>query len=129
MQQVMMDLLQEADRYYASAEHGIVALPFTAGLAVRAASRLYHAIGLEVAAQDFDPRQGRAVVPQKQKVALAMRAALEHGRGLGAFARERWLEGKHARSPTLELDFPQDVLPSNTHVTRTQERSRPLSAP
>ena len=127
MAHVMMDLLQEADRYYASAERGIVALPFSAGLAVRAASRLYHAIGLRVAAQDFDPRQGRAVVPGFQKLALALRATLDHGRGLGNFARERLLEGKRARPPKQQLDFPQDVLPSNTDELALQDPSVSLA--
>lgn len=111
MRHVIMELLREADRYYASAERGIVALPFNAGLAVRAASRLYHAIGQQIAARDFDPTRGRAVVPKAQKLALALRATVDHGRALGDFARERWLAGKHARSPSMELDFPQDVLP------------------
>jgi phytoene synthase len=114
MQRVIRDLLHEADRYYASAEQGIVALPFTAGLAVRAASGLYHAIGLEVAARDFDPRQGRAVVPGRKKLALAARAGLQHARELGPFLRERIVLGQRARAPRRGLDFPENVLPPRT---------------
>src|SRR6185295_18712782 len=57
------ELLDEADRYYAAAERGIHALPFRAGFAVRAASRLYRAIGQELRARACDPALGRAIVP------------------------------------------------------------------
>jgi 15-cis-phytoene synthase len=102
-------LLAEADRYYRSADQGIRALPFRAGLAVRAARQLYHAIGLVVASQDYDPRRGRAVVPTSHKLALVGRALVEHVAALPEFTSERGLQ-RRARTPSRQLHFPEDVL-------------------
>ncbi len=104
IRRVTEQLLREADRYYASADRGIPALPFRAGLAVRAARRLYHAIGLQVAAQGHDPRRGRAVVPTPRKLQLLGRAVLRHLGSAGALSRSA------VRTPRRELNFPDDVL-------------------
>lgn len=106
MREVTRALLAEADRYYASADQGIPALPFRAGLAVRAARTLYHAIGLVVAAQDHDPRRGRAVVPTGRKLALVGRAVVDHATRLPHPLRA----ATPARPPSRELSFPEDVL-------------------
>jgi 15-cis-phytoene synthase len=103
---VTRQLLTQADRYYASADRGIGALPFRAGLAVRAARRLYHAIGLEVAAQDHDPRRGRAVVPTRRKLHLLGLAVAKHVRELPASSALR----RRISTPQRELSFPEDVL-------------------
>ncbi len=110
MQGVIGELLREADRYYASAERGIVTLPFTAGLAVRVASRLYRAIGVLVARAGCDPRRERAVVPGARKILLALGASVDHGKDLRPFARERILFGRRVRAPARALEFPEDVL-------------------
>ncbi|MFT3928307.1 MAG: phytoene/squalene synthase family protein [Myxococcales bacterium] len=128
MQEVMRTLLREADRYYTSAERGISALPFTAGLAVRAASRLYHAIGLLVAARDYDPRCGRAVVPTPRKLALALSATRDHAREFPRFLDERLVQGQRARPPARQLDFPEDVLPAATEGPSRPQNSSPWAA-
>jgi len=109
MQRVMRILLDEADSYYVSAAHGVTALPFRAGLAVRAAHVLYRAIGVEVAARAYDPTRGRAVVSRTKKLELVARALVMHLANLPAFALER-LEHGRARSPQRELSFPSEVL-------------------
>lgn len=70
-------LLTIADRYYASGDAGLFALPFRVALAVRAARLIYAAIGQRLARQGFDVTAGRAVVPAWQKLLLAARAMLE----------------------------------------------------
>jgi phytoene synthase len=107
---VTRQLLAEADRYYASADRGIPALPFRAGLAVRAARRLYHAIGLQVAAQDHDPRRGRAVVPTERKLQLLGKAVALHVGALPAVTAGRVRRREHVRTPQRELSFPEDVI-------------------
>ncbi|MDB4988566.1 MAG: Phytoene synthase [Myxococcaceae bacterium] len=107
---VTQTLLLEADRYYDSAERGIPALPFRAGLAVGAARKLYHAIGLVVAAQGFDPRAERAVVPTRRKLQLLARAVARHVIKLPQVTIRRARAGEHVRTPRRELSFPEDVL-------------------
>ena len=105
MRSVTAQLLAQADRYYASADQGIAALPFRAGLAVRAARILYHAIGLVVAARGHDPLQGRAVVPTRQKLALVADALARHVAQLPHYAADRARSRSRARSPRVELSF------------------------
>jgi phytoene synthase len=108
MRTVTAQLLREADRYYASADAGIPALPFRAGLAVHAARRLYHAIGVVVAAQDHDPLGGRAVVPTARKLRLLARTVVRH---VVKHPPATALRTRHiVRTPGHELSFPEDVL-------------------
>lgn len=67
-------LLEEADRYYASADRGIIALSFRCALAVRAARLIYAAIGAELRRRDHDPYRGRVVVPFYKKLTLVLLA-------------------------------------------------------
>lgn len=67
-------LLGLADRYYASGDAGLAALPFRVALAVRAARLVYAAIGTELARRGHDVTAGRAVVPLWRKLALVGRA-------------------------------------------------------
>lgn len=103
-------LLAEADRYYAAAERGVHALPFRAGLAVRAASRLYRAIGQVLRQRGCDPGAGRAVVPRAAKLWIVARACAAHLLGLPLWLRERWRHGAGFHSPRAELRFPADLL-------------------
>lgn len=79
-------LLGLAARYYRSADAGFHALPLRAALAARAASRVYAAIGDELAARGFDALAGRVAVPLWKKLALVA----------GAVAEELW---ERARTP------------------------------
>lgn len=63
------DLLGLADRYYHSADRGLVALPWRAAFAIRSARDVYAAIGDEIARRDHDVTAGRAVVPKHRKLA------------------------------------------------------------
>ncbi len=67
-------LLALADRYYASGELGLSALPFRIAVAVRAARLVYAAIGARIAAQGYDVHAGRAVVSGFHKVLLVLLA-------------------------------------------------------
>ncbi len=67
-------LLALADRYYASGELGLAALPFRIAVAVRAARLVYAAIGARIAAQGHDVHAGRAVVSGFRKLFLVLLA-------------------------------------------------------
>jgi 15-cis-phytoene synthase len=69
-------LLELADRYYASGDQGIPALPLRVAIAVRAARLVYAAIGARIAAQGYDVHAGRAVVPGFRKLLLVARAVV-----------------------------------------------------
>ncbi len=63
------DLLDLADTHYRAADRGIPALPWRAALAVRAARRVYSAIGTVIRRRDYDVLAGRAFVPTSLKLA------------------------------------------------------------
>jgi 15-cis-phytoene synthase len=67
-------LLELADRYYASGDLGLRALPLRVAIAVRTARLVYAAIGARLAAQGYDVHAGRAVVPTWRKLTLVARA-------------------------------------------------------
>ena len=77
----LADALQEmhaiAGRLYRSAEQGFLALPWRCSLAMRAARRIYAAIGDVVRARGYDVRRGRAVVGLPGKLGAVGRAVLE----------------------------------------------------
>lgn len=73
---VVRALLDEAARYYHSADLGIDSLPFSSALAVRAARYVYAAIGDRLLATGGDPFAGRAVVPTWKKLLLVGKAVL-----------------------------------------------------
>lgn len=116
MQHVIRSLLKEADRYYASANQGISALPFRAGLAVRAAGMLYREIGHAIAARAFDPSRGRAVVATPRKLRIVGRAVMLHGLSANSFVYERMRSTHAARPPRTMLSFPMDVLSDTEQI-------------
>lgn len=69
-------LLALADRYYASGDAGIPALPWRAALAVRAARLVYAEIGSVLRRRGCDVLAPRAVVSGWRKAALLARAAV-----------------------------------------------------
>jgi phytoene synthase len=109
---VVRALLDEADRYYRASVRGIDALPFRAGLAVRAARHLYAAIGDELRRRDCDPLRGRVFVRRPRKLLLLALACAEHLLHLPPHAWERWRARGGTRLPRRELAFPDPVLPS-----------------
>ena len=62
------DLLALARRYDRSGRGGLRALPWRPGFAVRAAGRIYGAIGAGLARRDHDPLRGRVVVSRARKL-------------------------------------------------------------
>lgn len=72
----LRELLGVADRYYASGDRGLSALPWRAALAVKAASNVYRAIGGRIAATGYDVTAGRAVVSTSGKLARVAAAAM-----------------------------------------------------
>lgn len=98
------DLLAIADRYYRSGDRGIRALPWRAALAVRAARRVYAAIGARIARTGYDVTAGRAVVPTGRK--LAHVAAAASALALTSPARlVRSLGGRAVSVPRLTLEL------------------------
>ncbi|MGA9520631.1 MAG: phytoene/squalene synthase family protein [Myxococcaceae bacterium] len=73
---VVIQLLEEADRYYASGDEGLPMLSLRSSFAIRTARNVYSAIGREVARRGCDVLEGRAVVPGHRKVALLVLALL-----------------------------------------------------
>jgi phytoene synthase len=69
-------LLDEADRYYASARWGLRALPFRSAWAIAAARGVYRRIGTEVARSDPAGWGARAVVGGGRKRWLALQGGL-----------------------------------------------------
>ena len=66
---VVQRLLDEADHFYRRADAGLARLPTTCRFGIRAASRLYEAIGTEVMRNGCDSVSSRAVVPAARKIA------------------------------------------------------------
>jgi phytoene synthase len=98
-------LLKLADRYYASADRGMIALPFRAALAVRTARLVYAAIGHRLLRRGGDPLRGRTVVPLVIKLWLVLRAIIATALELPARARRPF-------RPALlvPVRFPDDVV-------------------
>jgi 15-cis-phytoene synthase len=65
--EVVRLLLAMADRYYASADEGLLALPWHCSVAVRTAREIYAAIGEELARRGHDIRLGRVAVSPPRK--------------------------------------------------------------
>lgn len=99
------ELLALADRYYASGDRGLSALPWRGALAVRAARRVYAAIGGRIAAQRHDVTAGRAITSTARKLwLLAGACVLALGELPGrAWRRLRGLPGPRVPTTTLEL--------------------------
>jgi phytoene synthase len=71
------ELLRRADDFYASADAALPVLPLRCALGIRAARLIYAEIGRVIARRRFDVRAGRAVVPRRRKVWLAIRALFD----------------------------------------------------
>jgi 15-cis-phytoene synthase len=99
----VLELLDLADEHYRAADRGVPLLPWRAALAVRAARRIYCAIGGVLRARGGDALAGRAVVSTGTKVLHAGAAA---GRTLIAWPGRAF--ARRARVPTRILT-PDDV--------------------
>jgi 15-cis-phytoene synthase len=107
VKQAVAELLDEADRYYASALLGLPALPWRAALAVRTAARVYRAIGVKLRARGCDVYQGRVVVSTPAKLWLLAGALCASLVELPVRIARRF------KPATIHhvLRFPADVLP------------------
>ena len=104
---VTRQLLARADRFYRSGDAGIPALSWRAAFAVRAARRIYSAIGARITQPDYDAFTMRAVVPGARKWVLVVQAAL----ATLAELPQRWF-GPHTRAQLVSVSrFPDDILP------------------
>jgi len=74
-------VLEVADGYYAAGEAGIGRLAPDSRLAVRAAARIYRAIGTRIRRRDFRVLEGRARVSAIGKLGLFAQALLVPGAG------------------------------------------------
>jgi phytoene synthase len=78
---VVLEIVAEAERYYASAEAGMRFIPWRSRLAIVVASRVYRAIGLRLRRRGGDALAGRTVVPPLEKAAWTAAAVLGFVRG------------------------------------------------
>lgn len=99
------DLLDEADRYYASGDRGLHALSPRCAFSIRTARMVYSAIGERVRRAGCDPLAGRAFVPLKTKLVLVAGAL---GRTLSG--RRAGVAGVNA-APLNRVSFPEDIMP------------------
>jgi phytoene synthase len=103
-------LLVIADGFYRSGDRGIWALPWRAGLAVRAARAIYARIGHQLARRGFDPLAGRTIVPGWRKALLAAMAAARQLASVPA-ALGHHVARRSPRVPTHTLWLADGVLP------------------
>lgn len=66
--EVVCDLLALADRYYRSADRGMVYIPARSRLAIVVASRIYRAIGVQLRLNGGDALAGRTIVSGTMKI-------------------------------------------------------------
>ncbi len=101
--------LRVADGFYAAGEQGIVALDRGSRLAVRAASRIYHAIGTRIRKEDCQVLNQRVRVPFAQKVRILVPLLLTAGRSGSKELRSESAKQSLARSKYLLIEH--GVLP------------------
>lgn len=70
----IQELLELADRYYASGEAGLSFLPLRARFGILIAARVYRAIGVRLKQNNFSTWQGRAVVSKTDKIRITLQA-------------------------------------------------------
>ena len=104
-------LLADADRYYESGDRGVPALPWRCAFAVRAARRVYSAIGGRLRRRGCDVFAGRAYVPTWRKLALVASAGLRALVELPVRGWRRAFGRPQPAIPNTQLRFPNDVLP------------------
>lgn len=107
IREAVRTLLDTAEGFYRSADIGVRDLSPRCGVAVRAARRIYSAIGDRLAARGHDPLLGRVVVTAPSKLTLVVGAILS---ALPSFASAAWLPFQAASIDRL-IRFPDDVLP------------------
>lgn len=107
--QAIEQLLDDADRYYASGDEGLSALSWRCSMAIRTARTVYSSIGARVRGADCDPLAGRAFVPLPRKLALALTSVATSGADLPLRAMR--LEVGGTSTPDCLVNFPEDVLP------------------
>ena len=71
---VVLDLLELADRHYASADLGMRFIPWPSRLAIVVAGRVYRGIGMVLRARDGDAMAGRAIVSPLGKLGWSVAA-------------------------------------------------------
>lgn len=96
-------LLDDAERFYASADRGLPYLSLRSRLAVATARRVYSSIGHQLRASGADVTAGRAIVPLSGKLWCVAKAALD-----AALTKPIGCVPVASASP---LRFPEDVLP------------------
>ncbi len=95
---VIEDLLELAERYYESADHGMSFIPARSRVAILIASRVYRAIGRRLMAHGSDPMIGRTIVPPRSKARWLSAALL-------TFATRRGLESPVPHDPWLHREL------------------------
>lgn len=104
---VVKRILSLADRYYAAGDQGLCYLSPRCGLAIRTARQVYSAIGRRIARNNYNVTAGRAIVSNREKVALAASAALATMADAASRAVTR--RSRVYAAPMAALEF-RDVL-------------------
>lgn len=96
-------LLQLAERYYRSGQRGTLALPLRSAFAVRAARRIYAAIGTRLGTMHYDISAGRAVVSKRRKLFHVAIAAMQT---IGEIPQRIWyyITRRGFAAPTQQLE-------------------------
>lgn len=102
-------LLDDAERYYASGDRGLLALDWRCAMAIRAARQVYSSIGKEIRQANCDPLAGRAFVSRRRKIYLMLESIAASVAELPS--RLGSARGIGASPPTWIVSFPRDVLP------------------
>lgn len=88
--QVCLEVLELADRYYASAEQGLRFIPAAARFGIAIAARVYASIGWRIRRTGHNPLDGRMVVARPEKLWRVSGALVASVRcSLGASATQR----------------------------------------
>jgi phytoene synthase len=81
-------ILAMADAYYASAAEGFAMIPKVSRGAIRIAAAVYREIGQQLRTRGMRWKQGRTIVPTRQRIAIALRVWLG-GRGVEGCSKRR----------------------------------------
>jgi 15-cis-phytoene synthase len=76
VQEAVANLLNCADKYYASGEKGLAYLPLQARLSILVAARVYREIGMQLKNQNYEYWHRRTVVSNPRKIMITLQALI-----------------------------------------------------
>jgi 15-cis-phytoene synthase len=104
VRKAVADLLNAAERYYASGEKGLSYLPLKARLSILVAARVYREIGRELKAKNYEYWHRRIVISTPRKIVITIHALISI-----LFTLNFWQHPKNHNA-----DLHRDLLSKNT---------------